>query len=133
MKIIIENKPVHIPDEEIKVLCDSLQISKDEAIAVWLDDHDITVNQEQEELNKKAAAVKINHGAAAAEKKPRKPREKKENFEKKAIIDAIYKGISQNISEINNISIRNDEKYIDFTINNVEYTINLVAHRAKKA
>lgn len=128
----INGKTINIPDNTIKEWMISLNISMDEAIEMWLDDNDIIVNEERAALDKKAKTVKIQHNAQTETKKERKHREKKENFTKKSIIEALHKGILANIHDIDKISIRNDEKYIDFTFNGVEYTINLVAHRAKK-
>ena len=129
---IINGKSINIPDDKIKNNMKLLDITEKEAIEMWLDDNDITVNKEQEELNNKAKNVKIDHGASAEIKKERKPKEKKENPTKKAIISALFKGLTDIIDDISTINIRNDEKYIDFTFHGVEYTINLVAHRVKK-
>lgn len=126
-------KTYNIPDDVIKHYMDTLDITEKEAVELWLDDNDITVNEEQENLDKKAKAVKIQHNAQAEAKKERKPREKKENPTKKTIISAIVAGLTTKIGDNAQITVRNDEKYIDFTLDNVEYTINLVAHRAKKS
>ena len=133
MIITFNNNPIKIPDEEIDLAMKKLDLSTHEAVEMWLDDHGYTVNAEQIELNKKAQKIRAQHDAVAEkEKKPRKPREKKENPTKKAIIKAIYNGIVQNLYDFENISITNDEKYIDFSVDNVKYTVNLVAHREKK-
>ena len=133
MIITFNNNPIKIPDEEIDLAMKKLDLSTHEAVEMWLDDHGYTVNIEQIELNKKAQKIRAQHDAVAEkEKKPRKPREKKENPTKKAIIKAIYNGIVQNLYDFENISITNDEKYIDFSVDNVKYTVNLVAHREKK-
>lgn len=133
MIITFNNSTIEIPDTEINKAMKNLDLSAQEAVEMWLDDHGYTSNEEQKELDKKAKNVKIQHDAQAeTEKKTRKPREKKENPTKKAIIKALYNGIVQNLYDFEDISITNDEKYIDFSINNVKYTVNLVAHREKK-
>ena len=133
MTITFNNSTIEIPDAEINKAMKNLDLSANEAVEMWLDDHGYTSNEEQKELDKKAKNVKIQHDAQAeTEKKARKPREKKVNPTKKAIIQAIYRGITDIIEGISDISITNDEKYIDFSLNNVKYTINLVAHREKK-
>lgn len=133
MTITFNNSTIEIPDAEINKAMKNLDLSANEAVEMWLDDHGYTSNEEQKELDKKAKNVKIQHNAQAeTEKKARKPREKKVNPTKKAIIQAIYRGITDIIEGISDISITNDEKYIDFSLNNVKYTINLVAHREKK-
>ena len=133
MTVKLYNKNIDIPDNDIAFAMKKLNISKDEAIEMWLDDHDYTINEEQEQLDDKAKNVKINHDAQAIkEKKTIRKREKKENQTKKAIISVLFNTLNEKLDDISSISIRNDEKYIDFVLNNVEYTINLVAHRPKK-
>ena len=74
--------------------------------------------------------------AVNSQKKERKPREKKENPLKKAIIDEICNGIETNIEKFNadivHFVVTNDEKYINLTVDGLEFTINLVQHRQKK-
>ena len=41
-------------------------------------------------------------------------------------------GVADNIIADNEILVKNDEKYIDFSVNGIEFTINLVQHRPKK-
>ena len=133
MTVKLYNKKIDIPDNVLAIAMRKLNISKDEAIEMWLDDHDYTTNEEQEQLEDKAKNVKINHDAQAVkEKKATRKREKKENQTKKAIISALFDALNEKLDDISSVSIRNDEKYIDFVLNNVEYTINLVAHRPKK-
>lgn len=67
----------------------------------------------------------------AAKGKPRgksdKPREKKVDLVKKAIIA----DIAQILREKYEIVVTNDEKIIDLTVNGENFTINLVKHRKK--
>lgn len=138
MKYTFENKTYNIPNEEIDKLTDSLDISIAEACEMWLSDHDMIVNETVEELTKNATKNRVTgtiHGAKG-EKKERKPREKKENPLKKQIIfgifDYFHDEIGHTLPKNTQISIKNDEKYIDLTIENREFTINLVEHRKKK-
>ena len=129
---------VNIPDKDIEKLEKSLGISREEAINTWLFDEDYISDETAEELTAKAKKNRITatvHEAKAenTEKKPRKPREKKENPLKRQIIDAIFAGLSENLPEDVEINITNDEKYIDFVIDGMEFTVNLVQHRAKKS
>ena len=123
-----------IPDEEIDKLMDNLDISLEEACETYLFDHDMVESKEVEEMSQKASKNRITatiHGAKG-EKKERKPREKKENPLKKEIIKWIYTVIADEITSSANVFIRNDEKYIDFTVGDRNFTINLVEHRKKK-
>lgn len=137
MKYELENgKTVNIPDVDLANLQKSLEISKDDAIWTWLCDNDYISDETVEELSEKAKKNRITgsiHEAKAenAEKKQRKPREKKENPLKRQIIDAIFAGLSENLPENVIINITNDEKYIDLSVNNMNFTINLVQHREK--
>lgn len=70
-----DGKTVRIPDEDIKRMMDSLGMSKEEAIDLWLCDNDYEEDEEQNELDIVASAVKIDHGAKAeGERKKNKPR-----------------------------------------------------------
>ena len=137
MKYELENgKTVNIPDADLANLQKSLEISKDDAIWTWLCDNDYISDETVEELSERAKKNRITgsiHEAKAenTEKKQRKPREKKENPLKRQIIDAIFAGLSENLPENVIINITNDEKYIDLSVNNMNFTINLVQHREK--
>jgi hypothetical protein len=130
-------RAVNIPDKDIDNLMKVLEISRNEAILTWLSDNDYISDETVEELSEKAKKNRISatiHQAKAenTSKKERKPREKKENLLKKQIIDAIFYGLTRDLLDSDTIIIRNDEKYIDFTIDNIDFTVNLVQHRAKK-
>lgn len=137
MQYTVGNKNINIPDAEIKNLQTALELSEEEAIQTWLSDNDYISDETVEELSEKAKKNRISatiHEAKAENraKKERKPREKKENPLKRQIIDAIFAGLSENLPENAVIDIKNDEKYIDLTINGIEFTVNLVQHRVKK-
>ena len=141
MKYTLENgKVVNIPDKDIENFQKTLGISKEEAIEMWLDDNDYTVNETVEELTEKAKknriSATIHQAKAENSKKERKPREKKENPLKKQIISGIHDYFLDEIGHIfpkdTIITVKNDEKYIDLCINGLDFTINLVQHRPKK-
>lgn len=134
MKYTLPNsKVVSIPDKDIEKLQKILDISEEEAIHTWLVDNDYETDEEADELTEKAKKSGIMHtihGAKAENsvKKERKPREKKENPLKKEIIDTIFTALSEKY----NAKVTNAEKYIDFSVDGLEFTINLVQHRPKK-
>lgn len=134
MKYTLPNsKVVSIPDKDIEKLQKILDISEEEAIHTWLVDNDYETDAEADELTEKAKKSGIMHtihGAKAENsiKKERKPREKKENPLKKEIIDTIFTALSEKY----NAKVTNAEKYIDFSIDGLEFTVNLVQHRPKK-
>ena len=127
-------KSYTIPDAEIDALVDSLDCSIAEACEAYLFDHDLIESEEEKKMTETAKKNRITHTIhnAKGEKKERKPREKKENPLKKEIISAIYSVISDEITASHCVSIKNDEKYIDFNVGDREFTINLVEHRKKK-
>lgn len=138
MKYNYNGKTYNVPDNEIDKIMDKLDCSIADACEMWLSDHDVIENEQIEELTKKATKNRITatiHNAKG-EKKERKPREKKENPLKKEIIAGIHDYFLDEIGHIfpkdTKIVVKNDEKYIDLTIDGREFTINLVEHRKKK-
>jgi predicted RNA-binding protein Jag len=131
-------KKHNIPDEKIDKLMEKLDISLEEACETILADMDVISDETVEKLTKKAQKNRITTTihSAKGDKKERKAREKKENPLKKQIISGIHDYFLDEIGHIfdknTTISVRNDEKYIDLTINGREFTINLVEHRQKK-
>ena len=138
MKYELDNgKTVSIPDKDIERLQKSLGISYNEAVYTWLVDEEYITDETVEELTDKAKKNRITatvHQAKAenSQKKERKPREKKENPLKKQIIAAIFTGLCNNLDQNAVVDVKNDEKYIDLSVNGLDFTINLVQHRPKK-
>ena len=139
MKYELDNgRTITIPDKDIERLQKSLKISYNEAVYTWLVDEEYISDETVEELTAKAKENRVTatvHKAKSAEseKKERKPREKKENPLKKQIIEVISNALTDYFAENATISVTNAEKYIDLTVNECNFTVNLVQHRAKKA
>lgn len=135
MKYEFNGKKINIPDANINKAMEKLNLTKEEAIQMWLEDEGYEVNEEQEELNQKAKKNKITatiHQATAADKTTKKkPREKtrKENPTKEMVIQEIAK-ILPNFAE--NIQILNVGKLISFTIGEETYEIDLKQKRKPK-
>ena len=134
MKYTYENKVYNVPDEEIDRHVEQLGISISEACELYLTDHDLITNEVVEELEAKGRKNRITATIhqAKGEKKPRKAREKKVNPLKKELIKIIYKALFSEVNDLHSIIITNDEKYIDITVGDREFTVNLVEHRKKK-
>ena len=134
MKYTYNGKEFNIPDSEVDKAMEKLDCSLAEACEMYLSDHDLITDETVEELTKNATKNRITATIhdAKGEKKPRKAREKKENPQKKEIIQYIYDclRVKYNINCL--ISVTNPEKYIDLTIDGREFTVNLVEHRKKK-
>ena len=122
-----KNKTINIPDAEIEKAMQALEISKQEAIEMWLDDNDYTVNEEVETLTKKA---KENRRYEKSDK-PRKQttRERKVDEEKKKLLTGfkIYaEGAGATVTNVKN------EAEFSFTLGENSYTVKLVKHRPKE-
>lgn len=125
---------VSIPDKEIQHNMQALDISKEEAIEMWLCDNDYDVSEEQEELEKKAKAVKIDHGARAVKPKREgesKPRERKADPDKEMLISA-FKVMLEQLQDVTNVTIINVGKVIEFDMNGEHYKLDLARQRKKK-
>ena len=127
-------KNVNIPDEEIKKSMKALDLTKEEAIQMWLEDNDYEVNEEQAELDAKAKKVKIDHGASAMDKtksKEKKPRPKVASDEKKELFDEIFSNLQDVYKE--NARIEKENKLIIVKIGEKTFKIDIIEQRVKKA
>lgn len=134
MNYNFNGKMVKIPDDEIKKSMQMLELTKEEAIQMWLEDEGYLENEEQIELNQKAKKARITatiHQASSKDvkKKTQKERTRKENPTKEMIIAEIAK-LLPNFAE--NIEILNVGKLISFTIGEEKYEIDLKQKRKPK-
>lgn len=116
--------------EEIAHLMKSLELTEEEAIDLWKADHDEIINEEQEELDKKASAVKINKGAGHIKKTGQK-KERKPNEDKRTLINIVLSAILESVDE--KATVTNVEKFINFNYNGNNYDFSLICHRPKKS
>ena len=84
-------KKVKIPDEEIEKSMKALDLTKEEAIEMWLEDEGYLDNEEQNELTKKVNESGILHsihkaGDKTTRKKSDKPKVVKVSDEKKELL-----------------------------------------------
>ena len=134
MKYELENgKIVNIPDKEIEKYMKSLELSKADAIDLWLEDNDLQVNEEQNALDEKAKKVKIDHQASAIDKtqtKEKKPRVVKISDEKQKLFDEIY----HNLVEIygGKVEIVKENKLLTVEINGKTFKLDLIEQRPPK-
>lgn len=133
MKYTLSNgKNVNIPDKEIEKNMKLLEISREEAIEMWLEDEGYLDNEEQNELDEKAKKVKIDHGASAVdktEKKEKKPREIKVSDEKQALFSEIVEKLAENGR---NYEIVKENKLICVKIGEKTFKIDLIEQRQPK-
>ena len=133
MKYTLPNgKNVNIPDKEIEHSMKMLELTREEAIEMWLEDEGYLDNEEQIELNDKAKKVKIDHGASAVdktEKKEKKPREIKVSDEKQALFTEIVEKLTENGR---NFEIVKENKLICVKIGEKTFKIDLIEQRQPK-
>jgi hypothetical protein len=126
-------KTVNIPDKELEKSMKALELTKEEAIQMWLEDNDYEVNEEQEELDNKAKKVKIQHGASAVDKS--QPKEKKERVvkvsdEKQALFGEIYQHLTEVYGE--NVEIVKENKLLVVKVAQKTFKIDLIEQRPPK-
>lgn len=140
MKYELSNdKVVNIPDDEIKGYMKSLDLTKDEAIEMWLDDEGYTENEEQMELEQKvkdSGVMRDIHGASAMDKtksKSAKPKVVKVSDEKRDLFDLIYDTLRDyQVDFDGKTTILKENKLIQFEINGKTFKIDLIEQRPKK-
>ena len=127
-----EKKEIRIPDEDIQRLMSTMKLDQDEAIQLWLEDEGYLINEEQEELCKKAKENKVkNIGERKAPIVLKNKKEKvvKDNPTKEMVISEIAKILP---AFATNIKIENKAKLITFNIGDDEFKLDLVQKRKKK-
>ena len=104
MRYTLKNgKTINISDKEVENSMRLLELTKEEAIQLWLEDNDYLVNEELEELDAKAKKVKIDHEAQST-----KPRKKSEKPRTVKVSDAKKEFFSQLSQFLTNFSAEND-------------------------
>ena len=126
------NKSITIPDAELDKLMKSLELSKQDAIDLWLCDNGYDEDEEQQELDEKASKVHINKEISTKKSsKPRKPIEKKISDEKKSLYNEILSDLRAVYGE--NVEILNENKLISVKINEKTFKIDIIEQRPRKA
>lgn len=134
MKYTLKNgKSVNIPDKEIEKSMKALDLTKEEAIEMWLEDNDYEINEEQVALDEKAKKVKINHGASAidkSEQKEKKPRVVKISDEKQALFSEIL----SNLEDVypNSVEVVKENKLLTVKIGGKTFKIDIIEQRPPK-
>ena len=108
----------------------ALDTDLEDVLLMWLEDEGYIINEEQEELDKKAKGVVK---PKAGDKTQRKPREKvqKENPTKELIIAEIAKTLQA--LGVDNLKIENKAKLITFDYVNESFKVDLIQKRKPKA
>ena len=128
-----KGKKVNIPDDEIDTLVDKLDLSIAEACELWLEDNALQVNEEQEELDKKAKASRITatiHEAKATKERKERKVVRKEDTTKENIIKALAERLEELATEV---KIENVGKLITFKLGEDSFKLDLTRQRKPKA
>lgn len=131
MRYTFEGKTITIPDAELEKSMKLLDISKDEAIQMWLEDNDYCENEEVEILTAKAKENKaVQHGAVNINKsRTATKRERKPDVEKEEIISKLADFL-ETIGT--SVKITNKSKLIEFEIGENHYKVDLIKQRPPK-
>lgn len=132
MQYNFNGKNIRIPDEDIERIAKGLQISREDAIEIWLDDEGYTHNEEQEklvELGKTNRITATIHQARASKPKTQRERIVKPNPTKEMIIEKIAELLPNFATDV---QIINKSKLITFTIGENQFKIDLIQQRKPK-
>lgn len=113
---------VTIPDEDIARSKKAYGLSNKEAIDMWLVDEGYAENPVVEELNAKA---KANGAMVGAKRKVTR----KQDLIKREIIASLFEYIQDHFKGFDNVTVRNPERIISFTLGSDTYEITLSKKR----
>lgn len=124
-------KTLRIPDENLQRIEKGLGVTREEAIQIWLEDEGYELNEEQEELDKRAKDSRITqtiHGARAETTKKRTIT-RKEDVTKEGLIQKLANFL-QDFAE--NVKIENIGKLITFKMGEDTFKLDLIRQRKPK-
>ena len=130
----LENgKIIRISEKTIENLMTQLGLDREDAIQVYLEDEGYEINEEQEELTKKAKDNRVTATIhkAEAKKKERKKVERKPNPDKEFLIQTIFDALG-NTNGCTNGVIENVGKLITFEYNGKKFKLDLIETRVRK-
>ncbi len=131
-------KKVKIPDEEIEKSMKALDLTKEEAVEMWLEDEGYLDNEEQNELTKKVNESGILHsihkaGDKTTRKKSDKPKVVKVSDEKKELFGEIWQNVEVFAHDLGgSAKIEKENKLIIVQIGEKTFKIDLIEQRPKK-
>lgn len=128
MKYKLNNKIINIPDEEIDMLVESLELTMEEAIDTWLADNDYITNEQEKTLTKKAKDNKVTATIHEAKADKQRAVAKRENPAKEKIIAVLNEALAH-MEGISNLEVTNAGKIIEFNYENKKYKLDLIQRR----
>ena len=128
-----DNEFIKIPREEIERIMKGLKVSEDDACWIWCEDNGKVINEEQEELDKKAKANRITatiHQARAEQPKERKKVERKPDQTKDSLVNELAEYLQD---KVQNVVVAKVGKLIEFDIGEEHFKLDLIRQRKPKA
>ncbi len=126
----LENgKNIQIPDAELEKNMNILDITRDEAIQMYLVDNGYEEDEVVNDLTEKAKANKINHEAKSGNPRKKVTKERKPDLEKEAIIQILEEALRNAGFRT---EITNKSKIIEFSSENSNFKLDLIKKRPKK-
>lgn len=137
MQYILNKKKINIPDTEIEKSMRLLEITKDEAIQMWLEDEGYLENEEQEKLCEKAkenrVTATIHDAGNKTKRKPSKPKTVKVSEEKRDLFSLLHDTLKDYETDFGGkTTILKENKLIQFEINGKTFKIDLIEQRPSK-
>ena len=123
MNYTVGKKKIVIPEKELNSLEKNLEITREQAIQVWLEDNDYLENTEVEKLTEKAKANR-RYEKSDKERKP-STRERKVDEIKAFLLQILMKSLP------NDVLITSQKNEAEFAFSYLEdtYTVKLIKHR----
>jgi len=136
VNITLDNdKIVKVETDYLDNMVEALDISMEEAILTYLEDEEYEINDEQEQLTKKAKDNRITATIHEAEDKTKErkktERTPKENPTKEGIILELFNCISA-VAGVSNCRIENKTKIVTFELAGESFKIDLIQRRKSK-
>ena len=125
-------KTVNIPEDDITRIEQGLNVSRGEAIDIWLEDAEYKINEEQEALDNAAGKVKIDHGAEEHKRGRKKgtPRTVKVSDEKKELFSTILRNLDRTDGVYrSDIEVLKENKLIRVRIGDKSFKIDIIEER----
>lgn len=134
--ITLDNdKVVRVDKSYLDNMVAALEIDMDEAVLTYLEDEEYEINDEQEQLTKKAKENRITATIHQAEDKTKERKKAvrtvKENPTKEMVIINLKEKL-QELGEVENIIVENKSKIITFSIGDKHFKLDLIERRKEK-
>lgn len=112
----------------------TLEVSREEALEIWMDDHDIDAGKVKPfdlDPAKQKVVKEMTKAGGKVHSGESKPRERKPNEEKRDIINFLSETLA-NYAKFDELNVANVEREITFKIGENCYSLTLTQHRKKK-